>query len=275
MRKPSIVLSSLCAVLCVSVLSGDPLSGLSLEINAACAADLAAAPPPQPPTEPPSAAPGPPPASAAPSPAGDTSDAPPLAAPPAVPLRAADPNTPPPMSPPLTSLDAARTRAARQSLLQAPTFALDVARIIDAVFSVSAGFPINRQLEAGGIFAAGSPERARISRFHTAEVGGYLSWFGLGSRVRGVGFTARTRYLYGWGEGETDAGDVIETSAHALTVSGLVMARYTAVSGLRLEVQSGLQWISSRAIAVTGAAEQKSELDALQTTLSLLIGWTF
>lgn len=275
MRKPSSVLTSLFAVLCVSVLSGDPLGGLSLGFSAARAADLALAPPPQPPAEPPSTAPGPPPATAAPSPAGSSSDAPPLAAPTAVPLRAADPNAPAPLLRPRSSFDAARSRAARQRLLKAPTFALDVARIIDAVFSISAGFPINRQFEAGGIFAAGSPERARIPRFHTAEVGGYLSWFGLGSRVRGVGFTARTRYLYGWGEGETNAGDVIETSAHAFTVSGLVMARYTAVSGLRLEVQSGLQWISSRAIAVTGAAEQKSELDALQTTLSLLIGWTF
>ncbi len=167
------------------------------------------------------------------------------------------------------------TAARRLRQLAAPTFAIDIVRILDAVFSVSYGGAISPRLEAGAVLAAGSPERSRLDRFHNAEIGAYASWFGMGSRNRGVGLTARTRYLYGWGEGTSDAGAKIETSAHAFAASGLVMGRYTTLSGLRLEVQAGLMWLSSRASATEGDTTERSKLDVPLNTFSILIGWTF
>ncbi|MCO4763995.1 MAG: hypothetical protein KC502_20945 [Myxococcales bacterium] len=164
-------------------------------------------------------------------------------------------------------------RRARQ--LKAPSFALDVARIVSGVFSASYSFPINGHLEAGPILAAGSPSRARLERYNTAEVGGFASWFPIGNRVKGAGFTGRARYLYGWGEGESDSGGTIDASAHAVSASALVTARYTALTGLRLEVQGGLMWLSSRAQATEGETTKRSKLDVPLSTVSLLVGWTF
>ncbi len=169
----------------------------------------------------------------------------------------------------------AQVAARRAKLAQGRTFSLDLARVLHGVFSVNVGFPLSSQLEAGPVLAAGSPERARFDRYNTFEAGGYVSWFGLGDRARGVGFTGRARYLYGAGEGTSESGDDIEASAHALALSGLVAARYTALSGLRLELQGGVMWIHSRATARQGDAEQRSTLTTPTSTVSLLLGWTF